>query len=463
MATVSIAPARSRRLVEVLLLLLALAVGVGGYVLASLNYTGALPANLFTHVAVLVVLAVIAEVGVHFLAPYADPVILPVAVALTGLGLAMIYRLDLSYERLGGETVGMRQGVYVAASIVLAAVFLTAVRDHRRLRRYTYTFGALSLVLLLLPMIPGLGTETYGARVWIRLGPMSLQPGELVKITLALFFAGYLVTNRDNLAIGGRKLLGLRLPRGRDLGPIMVVWLIGIAILVLQRDLGTSLLFFSLFVATLYVATNRPSWLLIGFVLFVPAVAVAVKAFPHVANRFNVWLNALDPDVYSATGGSYQVVQGLFGQASGGLMGSGWGRGYPQLVPLANSDFILSSFAEELGLTGMAAILVLYLVLIQRGLRAAVTVRDGFGKLLATGLSFSLAIQLFVVLGGITRLIPLTGLTAPFLAAGGSSMVSSWLTVALLIRVSDAARRPASTPAPWNSGVHEPMKAGDAQ
>ena len=443
MATVSIAPARSRRLVEVLLLLLALAVGVGGYVLASLNYTGALPANLFTHVAVLVVLAVIAEVGVHFLAPYADPVILPVAVALTGLGLAMIYRLDLSYERLGGETVGMRQGVYVAASIVLAALFLTAVRDHRRLRRYTYTFGALSLVLLLLPMIPGLGTETYGARVWIRLGPMSLQPGELVKITLALFFAGYLVTNRDNLAIGGRKLLGLRLPRG--------------------RDLGTSLLFFSLFVATLYVATNRPSWLLIGFVLFVPAVAVAVKAFPHVANRFNVWLNALDPDVYSATGGSYQVVQGLFGQASGGLMGSGWGRGYPQLVPLANSDFILSSFAEELGLTGMAAILVLYLVLIQRGLRAAVTVRDGFGKLLATGLSFSLAIQLFVVLGGITRLIPLTGLTAPFLAAGGSSMVSSWLTVALLIRVSDAARRPASTPAPWNSGVHEPMKAGDAQ
>ena len=175
----------------------------------------------------------------------------------------------------------------------------------------------------------------------------------------------------------------------------------------------------------------------------------------------NELLNALDPDVYSATGGSYQVVQGLFGQASGGLMGSGWGRGYPQLVPLANSDFILSSFAEELGLTGMAAILVLYLVLIQRGLRAAVTVRDGFGKLLATGLSFSLAIQLFVVLGGITRIIPLTGLTAPFLAAGGSSMVSSWITVALLIRVSDAARRPASTPAPWNSGIQPAVGVGE--
>ena len=461
MATVSIAPARSRRLVEVLLLLLALAVGVGGYVLASLNYTGALPANLFTHVAVLVVLAVIAEVGVHFLAPYADPVILPVAVALTGLGLAMIYRLDLSYERLGGETVGMRQGVYVAASIVLAALFLTAVRDHRRLRRYTYTFGALSLFLLLLPMSPGLGQETFGARVWIHLGPLSVQPGELVKITLAVFFAGYLVTNRDNLAIGGRKLLGMRLPRARDLGPIMVVWLIGIAILVLQRDLGTSLLFFGLFVAMLYVATNRVSWLVIGFTLFVPAVVIAVRSFGHVQTRFNIWLHALDPTVYNE--GSYQLVQGLFGQASGGLMGTGWGRGYPQLVPLANSDFILSSFAEELGLTGMAAILVLYLILIQRGLRAALTVRDGFGKLLATGLSFSLAIQLFVVLGGITRIIPLTGLTAPFLAAGGSSMVSSWITVALLIRVSDAARRPASTPAPWNSGIQPAVRVGDAE
>jgi len=269
------------------------------------------------------------------------------------------------------------------------------------------------------------------------------------------------VTNRDNLAIGGRKLLGMRLPRARDLGPIMVVWLIGIAILVLQRDLGTSLLFFGLFVAMLYVATNRVSWLVIGFTLFVPTVVIAVRSFGHVQTRFNIWLHALDSTVYNE--GSYQLVQGLFGQASGGLMGTGWGRGYPQLVPLANSDFILSSFAEELGLTGMAAILVLYLILIQRGLRAALTVRDGFGKLLATGLSFSLAIQLFVVLGGITRIIPLTGLTAPFLAAGGSSMVSSWITVALLIRVSDAARRPASTPAPWNSGIQPAVRVGDAE
>lgn len=454
MATVSIAPARPKRFLEIVLMILALAIGIGGYVLTSINRTGQLPGNLLQHIAVLLLLALVAELGMHVLAPFADPVILPIAVALSGLGLAMIYRLDMSYELLGQATVGMRQLMFVGIAIAAAALTLVLLRDHRILRRYTYTFGVISLILLLLPMIPGLGQETFGARVWIRIGPMSFQPGELVKITLALFFAGYLVTNRDNLAIGGRKILGIRLPRARDLGPILVVWMIGVAILVLQRDLGTSLLFFSLFVAMLYVATNRVSWLIIGFIMFVPAVLVTIRAFPHVANRFTVWLDALDNDVYEKIGGSYQLVQSLFGQASGGLMGTGWGRGYPQLVPLANSDFILSSLAEELGMTGLAAILLLYLVLIERGLRAAISVRDGFGKLLATGLSFSLAIQLFVVLGGITRLIPLTGLTAPFLAAGGSSMVSSWLTVALLIRVSDAARRPAAIPSPWNSGIH---------
>lgn len=463
MATVMIAPTRPRRFFELLLLLLALAVGIGGYALTSINRTGALPANLLQHIGILLAISLIAKLGIRFLAPYSDPVILPIAVALTGLGLAMIYRLDQSYQELDQAVVGMRQLMFVGVAIILAAIVLVLVKDHRRLRSFTYTFGFLSLLLLLLPMVPGLGVETYGARVWIRIAGVSFQPGELVKITLAIFFAGYLVRNRDNLAIGGRKFLGMRLPRARDLGPILVVWLIGILILVLQRDLGTSLLFFGLFVAILYVATNRVSWLVIGFAMFAPAVLVAVQVFPHVANRFHVWLHALDEDVYTQVGGSYQLVQSLFGQASGGLMGTGWGRGYPQLVPLANSDFILSSLAEELGLTGLLAILVLYLILIERGLRTAISVRDGFGKLLATGLSFSLAIQVFVVLGGITRLIPLTGLTAPFLAAGGSSMVSSWLTIALLLRLSDAARRPsAASPAPWNSGIHPSLEAAEA-
>lgn len=463
MATVTIAPTRPRRFFELLLLLLALAVGIGGYALTSINRTGALPANLLQHIGLLLAISLIAKLGIRFLAPYSDPVILPIAVALTGLGLAMIYRLDQSYQELDQAVVGMRQLMFVGVTIILAAIVLVLVKDHRRLRSFTYTFGFLSLLLLLLPMVPFLGVETYGARVWIRIAGVSFQPGELVKITLAIFFAGYLVRNRDNLAIGGRKFLGMRLPRARDLGPILVVWLIGILILVLQRDLGTSLLFFGLFVAILYVATNRVSWLVIGFAMFAPAVLVAVQVFPHVANRFHVWLHALDEDVYTQVGGSYQLVQSLFGQASGGLMGTGWGRGYPQLVPLANSDFILSSLAEELGLTGLLAILVLYLILIERGLRTAISVRDGFGKLLATGLSFSLAIQVFVVLGGITRLIPLTGLTAPFLAAGGSSMVSSWLTIALLLRLSDAARRPsAASPAPWNSGIHPSLEAAEA-
>lgn len=453
MATVSIAPARSHRALEIILVLVALAVGIGGYVLTTLNRTGEVPANLGTHVAILVVVAILAEVGVYFLAPHADPVILPVTVALTGIGLAMIYRLDRSYEVISPvHVVGLRQFVFVSLSILLAALLLFFLRDHRPLRRYTYTFGVISLVLLLLPMLPFISREAYGARVWIQVGPLTLQPGELVKITLALFFAGYLVMNRDNLAVGGRKILGLRMPRLRDLGPIMVVWLVGILILVLQRDLGTSLLLFGLFVATLYVATNRVSWLVIGFGLFIPAVFVAISLFSHVRHRFDVWLDPLNPKMYELEyGGSYQLVQALFGQAAGGLFGAGWGRGYPQIVPLANSDFVLSSLAEELGLTGMAAILLLYLVLVERGLRAAIGVHDGFGKLLATGLSFSLALQIFVVLGGVTGLIPLTGLTAPFLAQGGSSMVSSWLAVALLLRISDAARRPARAPSPWSA------------
>lgn len=298
MATVSIAPAKPRRFLELGLTALALAVGISGYVLSSLNLTKTIPANLIPQIGVLIALAIIGEVGIHFLAPYADPVILPIAVALTGLGLAMIYRLDLSYAKNDEAEVGYKQALFVGIAIVVAAIILISLRDHRMLRRYTYTFGALSLFLLLLPMIPGLGQETFGARVWIRLGPVSIQPGELVKITLAIFFAGYLVTNRDNLAIGGRKFLGMRLPRARDLGPIMIVWLIGIAILVLQRDLGTSLLFFSLFVAMLYVATNRVSWLFIGFTLFAPAVALAVRFFAHVQTRFNGWLHAFEPEFY---------------------------------------------------------------------------------------------------------------------------------------------------------------------
>ena len=450
MATVTISPPRSRPILELLLLVLSTAAGLGGYALTSLNRTDELPANILWHVVILVVFSTVAYLGVRKLAPHADPVILPVAVGLTGIGLAMIYRLDMSYKTLNENLppesqypiVGMKQLIFVAVGLLAGAAVLILVRNHRNLRRYTYIAMFVSIVLLILPLIPGLGQEHFGARIWIYLGPFSVQPAEFVKITLAIFFAGYLVTNRDMLTVGGKKFLGIRLPRARDLGPILLTWLVAILVLVLQRDLGTSLLFFGLFIAMIYVATARVSWLIIGAALFAPAAYFAVQAFPHVGRRITIWLHAYDNDIYNAIGGSHQVVQGQFGMASGGLFGTGWGRGYPQLVPFAQSDFILSSLAEELGLTGLMAILLLYLILIERGLRAAIGVRDGFGKLLATGISFSLGLQLFVVLGGITRLIPLTGLTAPFLAQGGSSMVASWISVALLLRISDASRRP---------------------
>lgn len=431
------------------LMLFAVTLGITAYVLTSLNRTGQIPPHLALHAGILVAIAVAAEVVVHFAAPYADPVILPIAITLTGLGLVIIYRLDLSYEALGQATAGNRQLAFAVAGLAMAALVLIFLRDHRGLRRFTYTFMVVSLVLLLLPMIPGVGVEIYGARVWARIGPFQFQPAEFAKVTLAIFFAGYLVSSRDRLSIGGSKVLGLRLPRLRDLGPILVVWLVGVAILVLQQDLGMSLLFFGMFVVMLYVATNRTSWMVIGAALFLPAVVIAIKVFPHVQARFTVWLHALDPEVYAAPAGSYQVVQGLFGMANGGLLGTGWGRGYPQLVPLANSDFVLASLGEELGLVGMLAILLLYLILVERGFRASLGTRDGFGKLLAVGLAFSIGLQVFVVLGGLTRVIPLTGLTAPFLAAGGSSMVASWITIALILRISDSARRPAAQPKAW--------------
>lgn len=446
MATVTVSATKAHPFFQYFLLILSLVVGIGGYVLTSLNRTGTVPANLGMHIAILLGVGIAGALLVRYFAPHADPVILPLAVGLTGLGLGMIYRLDLAYAITGEPVTGIKQLIMVGVGLVAAFVVLILVRDHRVLRKFTFTAMFLSIVLLLLPFVPGLGKASYGAQIWISLGPFSLQPAEFVKLTLAVFFAGYLVTNRDSLAVGGPKVFGIRLPRLRDLGPISVVWGVSIIILVMQRDLGTSLLYFGLFVAMIYVATNRTSWIVLGGLLFVPAAIIATKLFSHVGRRVNIWLNAYDPIVYEMAGGSHQVVQGQFGMASGGLFGTGWGLGYPNLVPFANSDFILASLAEELGLTGLMAILLMYLILIERGFRAAIGVRDGFGKLLAVGISFSLALQLFVVLGGITRLIPLTGLTAPFLAQGGSSMVSSWVAIALLLRISDAARRPTPLP-----------------
>ena len=376
---------------------------------------------------------------VRFVAPYADPVLLPVVAALNGLGLAIIHRLDLSLD----TTYARQQLTWMTLGVLLFVVTLVVIRDHRVLQRFTYTSGLAAIVLLLLPLVPGLGTEINGARIWINVGPFSFQPGEVAKLLLVVTFAGYLVLHRDALALAGRRVLFVDLPRGRDLGPILLMWLVSLGILVFQTDLGSSLLFFGLFLIMLYVATERAGWLIVGAGLFLGGALLAYRFEPHVRIRVDTWLHPFD--FYDDADGakSYQLVESMFGMGWGGLLGRGLGLGMPQRIPRAESDFIMGALGEELGLTGVIAVIVLYGLIVERALRASLICRDGFGKLMAVGLGSVLALQVFVVIGGVTRLIPLTGLTTPFLSYGGSSLVANWVLIALLLRISDHARRPA--------------------
>ncbi|HSI26634.1 MAG TPA: FtsW/RodA/SpoVE family cell cycle protein [Aeromicrobium sp.] len=436
---------RKRRGAEFFLTILAVAIGIGSYCAVGLGAKGRVPAGALVLGAGLIGLAVAAHFVIRRVAPYADPVLLPLVLCLNGLGLAMIYRLDLGRTQIdaGRDTFAATQLLWTVLGLAAFAVVLVAIRDHRRLQGLTYTFGFAALTLLVLPLMPIIGSAHYGARIWINLGPLSFQPGEAAKICLAIFFAGYLVVKRDALALAGRRVLGIDLPRGRDLGPILVGWLISVGILVLQRDLGSSLLFFGLFVVMLYVATERTGWLVVGGALFVVGAYFGYMTFGHVRARFDGWLHPFDnPDQNG------QIISGLFGLAHGGILGRGWGLGSPQLTPFSFSDFIAASLGEELGLTGLMAVILIYALIVERGLRISLTCRDAFGKLLAAGLAFSFALQVFVVVGGVTRLIPLTGLTTPFLAQGGTSVVMNWAVIALLLRISDQTRRPAPTVAP---------------
>jgi cell division protein FtsW (lipid II flippase) len=357
----------------------------------------------------------------------------------------MIYRIDVAVSRRAvlnnvdppTPDVYSQLTWFTVAAILFIAV-LVLLPDHRRLQRFTYTFGLLGLILLVLPLAPGIGTTVNGATLWIRVGGFSFQPAEMAKIFLTIFFAGYLVFTRDSLALVRTKVLGVGLPRPRDLGPILIAWLVSLGVLVFQRDLGTSLLFFGLFVSMLYIATQRRSWVIIGGILFAAGATAAYFMFGHVRARVTVWL---DPWAYADNSG-YQIVQSIYGFANGGILGAGLGQGFPNLVPFANTDFIVAALGEELGVTGVFALLLLYAILIERGFRVAVSVRDSFGQLLAAGLSITLALQVFVIIGGVTGLIPLTGLTTPFLSYGGSSLIANWVIIALLLRISDRARRP---------------------
>lgn len=424
---------RKRRGAELVLLVLALLVGVSSYALVGLGRDGEVPADILEYGGALVGLAAVAHLVVRFRVPYADPVLLPAVVALNGIGLAMIRRIDLA----SNTSYASQQLVWAGLSVAGFVATLIVVRDYRRLQALTYTMGFAGIALLLLPLTPGLGVSINGARIWIRFAGFSFQPGEIAKIALAIFFAGYLVVKRDALALAGRRFLGIDLPRGRDLGPILLMWLISLGVLVFQRDLGSSLLFFGLFVVLLYVATERASWLVVGAALFAGGAYLGYLAFAHVQARVDGWLHPFDdPDKFG------QIIQGQYSLAWGGIVGAGWGQGSPYLTPYSWSDFIATSVGEELGLTGMMAIIVVYAIIVERGLRTALVCRDSFGKLLAVGLSVALALQVFVVIGGVTRLIPLTGLTTPFLSYGGSSLVANWIIVALILQISHYARRP---------------------
>ncbi|WP_405374607.1 MULTISPECIES: FtsW/RodA/SpoVE family cell cycle protein [unclassified Microbacterium] len=423
---------------ELGLLLFALIVTTAAVVLVQLGTRGTIDATFLSYCGGLGVLTLALHIVLRLRARDADPFVVPIATLLTGLGTAMIYRLDIADDLTGWSSLGLRQLAWATIAIIGAILIVIFLRNYRVLFRYTYIFGISGIALLLLPFVPGLGLRA-GADVWVSVaGVFSFQPGELAKICLAIFFAGYLVRTREALTSVGTRFLWITWPKARQLGPLLIIWGISLGIIVLQRDLGTGILIFGMFIGVLYVATGKASWAILGVLLAVAGALAASQVLPYVGARFSNWLDAFNPEYVN--GSSYQLVSGIFGLAHGGLIGTGLGLGRPDLTPLAHNDYILPSLGEELGLVGVFAILALYMVFVSRGIRIGIAGQDDFGKLLATGLSFTLALQVFIMVGGVTRLIPLTGLTMPFLAAGGSSLIANWLIIGILLRISDAVR-----------------------
>lgn len=416
--------------------LLSLAAAVFAITLVSLELSqdNALTTELLYLIGGFIGVFAIAHIALCYLAPYADQIILPVAAVLNGIGLIMLARLDLESD--GG--LATRQILWTLVGIVLFIVVMVVLRDHRALTRYSYVLGAVGLILLALPLVwPQ--PEGVEARIWLRLGPVSIQPGEFSKILLIMFFAMLLMQKRSLFTVAGYRFLGLSLPRLRDLAPILVVWGIAIIIMGISNDFGPALLLFSTVLGMLYMATGRSSWLVIGLILVAVGGFGVYQISSKIQNRFS---NFLDP-LGNYDNGGYQLAQSLFGLSSGGITGSGLGQGHPDLVPVAHSDFILAGIGEEFGLIGLAAVLVLFAILVTRGFATALQVRDSYGKLMAAGLALTIAVQVFVVTGGITALLPMTGLTTPFMSAGGSSLMANYILLAILLRISNAARRPA--------------------
>lgn len=440
--TVTPQPA-NRRNAELLLLGFATVITTVALLIVEANQERGIRWDLAQYMVAYLALFVGAHLAIRRFAPYADPLLLPVVALLNGLGLVMIHRLDLA----GGEFVpgphngpsANQQMLWTLVGVIAFSLVIIFLRDHRLLARYGYICGVVGLVLLVIPgLLPASLSEVNGAKLWVRLPGFSIQPAEFSKILLLIFFAAVLVAKRGVFTSAGKHFFRMTLPRPRDLAPLLAAWVISVGVMVFEKDLGASLLLYASFLVMVYVATARISWVLIGLVLFAAGSVAAYFMFHHVQVRVQNWLNPFaDPD-----GTGYQMVQSLFSFATGGVFGTGLGNGQPGTVPEASTDFIIAAVGEELGLVGLAGVLMLYTILIIRGLRTAIAVRDSFGKLLAAGLSSTLAIQLFIVVGGVTKLIPLTGLTTPWLSYGGSSLLANYVLLAILVRISHAARRP---------------------
>ncbi len=449
---------RKRRGVELFMLVLAVGIGFAGYVLIHLNRDAKLPAAWPWALAALAGVGLVLHLVVRWRTPYADPLILPLVLLLNGTGLAMIHRLDLDDSRAPHSAELQLTWLFVAVAVCIAV--LIVLRDYQVLRRYPYLLFLAGLVLLMLPLLPVIGQEKNGARIWIHLGSYSFQPAELAKIVLVIAFASYLVDKREVLALGGGRFLGLDLPRARDLGPILVMWLVSLAVLIFQKDLGTSLLFFGLFVMMIYVATEKPSWAILGVLMFLIGAYGAYLSFGHVQSRVSAWL-----DPFSNYDRNYQVIQAQFGIAWGGIFGTGWGLGRPNLTPLAKSDFISAALGEELGVTGLMAIIAMYGLLVARGLRAALGARDPFGKLISAGLAFVFALQAFAIIGGGTRLLVALLLVIPHQIRKPAPELPAQPVVSLaadttqVIQVDRAASSPTPRPAPPSSPDDELTEA----
>jgi cell division protein FtsW (lipid II flippase) len=437
-------PLPNRRNAELLLLCFATVITAAAFAIVQANQDRGISWQLVDYAAGFLAVFVVAHLAVRRYAAYADPLLLPIVALLNGLGLVMIHRLDLD-ERLAegsGRAVANPQILWTLVGVGAFAFVVIWLKDHRQLARYGYVCGLTGLFILAIPaLLPRSLSEQNGAKIWIRLPGFSIQPAEFSKILLLIFFSAVLVAKRGLFTSAGKHVLGMDLPRPRDLAPLLAAWVASIAVMVFEKDLGTSLLLYASFLVVVYLATQRFSWVVIGLALFALGSVAAYFMFNHVRVRVQTWLDPFaDPD-----GAGYQIVQSLFSFATGGVFGTGLGNGQPDTVPAAATDFITAAFGEELGLVGLAGLLMLYTIVIVRGMRTAIAVRDSFGKLLAAGLASTLAIQLFIVVGGVTNLIPLTGLTTPWMSYGGASLLANYVVLASVVRISDAARRPPQT------------------